>query len=166
MQPNSLHLLRALPNGVGTGCRQQLRWFFGLAATEAELASTGDVFPLPLSLSAEDEALVSLAAQPGALEQVPVKQQVTAGKRVWLLRVILALNLLHFAFQNLDRRQVSRGLPIHQGTVNAAQIEAGRRLREQVDNSLELPMGEADDVAEGNFVELLASRGGLDMMAG
>ena len=69
-----LHLLRSLPNGVGTGCRQQLRCFFGLATTEAELASTGDVFPLPSSLSVEDEALVSLAAQPGALERVPVKQ--------------------------------------------------------------------------------------------
>ena len=141
------------------GYRQQLRCFFGLATTEAVSASTGDVFPLSSSLSVEDEALVRLAAQPRALEPAPVKQQVTAGKRVWLLRVILALNLLHFALQNLDQRQVSRGLPIHQGRVNAAQIEAGLRLREQVDNSLELPMGEAVDIAEGDFVERLASRG-------
>ena len=97
-----LHLLRSLPNGVGTGCRQQLRCLFGLPSTEALLASTGDVFPLLSSLSVEDEALVSLAAQPRAHEPAPVKQQVTAGKRVWLQCVISVLNLLHFAPQSLE----------------------------------------------------------------
>ena len=69
-----LHLRRSLPNDIGMGYRQQLICFVGLATTEAKLASTRDVFPLPLSLSVEDEAFVSLAAQPGALERVPVKQ--------------------------------------------------------------------------------------------
>ncbi len=77
-----LHLRRSLPNDIGMGYRQQLRCFFGLATTEAVSASTGDVFPLPSSLSVEDEALVSLAAQPRALEPAPVKQQVTGVPRI------------------------------------------------------------------------------------
>ena len=61
----------------------------------------GDVFPLPTTLSAEDEVLVT-AAEKGDKTALEANASREAGHRVWLHCIILVLNALAFSPQSFD----------------------------------------------------------------
>ena len=120
----------------------------------------GDVFPLPTTLSAEDEVLVT-AAEKGDKTALEANASREAGHRVWLHCIILVLNALAFSPQSFDEdRAVAAfsGIRAPSNHLPVAKAECLRLLETQVREFCQHDDDSDVVIADDDFQELLKSR--------
>ena len=121
----------------------------------------GDVFPLPTTLSAEDEVLVT-AAEKGDKEALEAQASREAGHRVWLRCVILVLNALAFSPQSFIESRAAAaafsGIGAPSNDTPVAKAECLRLLEAQVRKFCQHEDDSDVIIAGEDFEELLKNR--------
>ena len=120
----------------------------------------GDVFPLPTTLSAEDEVLVT-AAEKGDKEALEAQASREAGHRVWLHCIILVLNALAFSPQSFTESRAAAafsGIRAPSNNMPVAKAECLRLLEAQVREFCQHEDDSDVIIAGEDFEELLKNR--------
>ena len=155
------HALLRAPTAWGSAARKMhtkaLAALLGPKEVERLVKSHGDLLPLPLDWSAEDDAWDDRAKDFAELSRCGDPAVGSAAKKAWLQSIVMILNTLHETPQSLERKESETCFSLVDAPgASAVEMEALRLLERKIEHFLESM--KAEPPKDADWQRLLRSK--------